>query len=98
MSTQVRCHCQSCIIRSLTGPAIVITTGVLFLLHQLHGGHFYFGNTWPVLLLVIGLLQLGSALVSREGHGKNVPAVAAQVPPAVPPGNPPQAPYSGQRQ
>jgi hypothetical protein len=94
MSRQFRCHCQSCTIRSLTGPAVVITIGILFLLHQMRGGHFYFGNTWPVLLLVIGLLQLASALSSREGHLDNVPAAA--VPPSVPPGNPPQAPLGGQ--
>jgi hypothetical protein len=98
MSAHVRCHCQSCTIRSLTGPAIVITIGVLFLLHQLHGGHFYFGSTWPVLLVVIGLLYLASALASQEGHVEPVPTTATQVPPAAPPGNPPQTPYRGQGQ
>jgi hypothetical protein len=76
--------------RSLTGPAIVITIGILFLLHQVHAGHFYFGNTWPILLLVIGLLQLGSALASREGHVEPVP------PTAVPPADPRQTPYGTQ--
>jgi hypothetical protein len=76
----------------------VITIGVLFLLHQLHGGHFYFGNTWPVLLVVIGLLHLASALASREGHVEPVPIAATQAPPAVPPSNPPQTPYRGQGQ
>jgi LiaI-LiaF-like transmembrane region len=80
--------------RSLTGPAIVITIGLLFLLHQVHGGHFYFGNTWPILLLVIGLLQLGSALASREGHIEPVPPTAP--PPAVPPADPQQTPYGTQ--
>ena len=50
MSTQPRCHCPSCTIRELTGPAVVITVGVLFLLHQVQGGRFSFGNTWPVIL------------------------------------------------
>jgi len=80
--------------RSLTGPAIVITIGLLFLLHQVRGGHFYFGNTWPILLLVIGLLQLGSALASREGHVEPVPPPAP--PPAVPPADPQQTPYGTQ--
>jgi hypothetical protein len=80
-------------IRSLTGPAIVITIGVLFLLDRLHGRFLFFGNTWPVLLLVIGLLQLGSALASREGH---VDAAPPAVPPAVPPVNPQQTPYGTQ--
>ena len=48
MSTQGKCRCQSCTIRGLTGPAIVITIGVLFLLHETQGGHLDFQNTWPV--------------------------------------------------
>ena len=90
MSTQAKCRCQSCTIRSLTGPAIVITIGVLFLLHETQGGHFDFQNTWPVLLLVIGLVQLGSAFASREGHVEAPPAVPGVPPPPAPPANPPQ--------
>jgi Domain of unknown function (DUF5668) len=90
MSTQGRCRCQSCTIRGLTGPAIVITIGVLFLLHETHGGHLDFQNTWPVILLVIGLLQLASAFAPREGHVEpQPPAPVAPTPPA-PPVNPPQ--------
>ena len=98
MSTQVRCHCQSCTIRGLTGPAIVITVGVLFLLHQMHGGHFYFGNTWPVLLVVIGLLHLASSMASREGHIDTSTLTIPQGPAAAPPSPPAQAPNSGQGQ
>ena len=68
MSRQVRCQCQSCTIRGLMGPVVVITIGFLFLLDQMHAGHFNIGHTFPVLLLVIGFVQLGSALASREGH------------------------------
>jgi hypothetical protein len=89
MSTQGRCRCQSCTIRGLTGPTIVITIGVLFLLHETQGGHFDFQNTWPVILLVIGLVQLASAFASREGHVDAQPAVPG-VPPPAPPANPPQ--------
>jgi Domain of unknown function (DUF5668) len=81
--------------RSLTGPAIVITIGILFLLHQVRGGHFYFGNTWPILLLVIGLLQLGSALASSKGHVQPVPPTVPP-PPAVPPADPQPTPYGTQ--
>lgn len=93
MSTQGRCRCQSCTIRGLTGPAIVITIGVLFLLHETQGGHFDFQNTWPVILLVIGLLQLASAFSSREGHVDSQPPVSVPTPPAppAPPVNPPQS-------
>ena len=101
MSERVRCHCQSCMIRALTGPAIVITIGVLFLLHQVHGGNFDFGNTWPVILIVVGFLYLASSMASREGHID--PSTAMPSPPTGPPASglppaPPQAPYSNQGQ
>ncbi|HXR33446.1 MAG TPA: DUF5668 domain-containing protein [Verrucomicrobiae bacterium] len=89
MSNQVRCRCQSCEIRSLTGPAVLITIGVLFLLHQLHGGYFDFGNTWPVILVVIGLLQLASAFAPRDGH---IEAQTSTAVPGVPPPPPASAP------
>jgi hypothetical protein len=96
MSAQARCHCQSCTIRGLTGPAIVIAVGVLFLLHQVHGGHFDLRNTWPVLLLVIGLLQLASALASHQGHIERVVVPPFEPPPVAPPANPQQRPYGTQ--
>ena len=94
MSNRVGCRCQSCTIRGLTGPAVVITVGVLFLLHQVHGGHFYFGNTWPVILIVLGILLLASSMASREGHIEP----PAPPPSGVPPANPPQTPYLPQGQ
>ena len=101
MSVHTRCRCQSCTIRGLMGPAILITLGVLFLLHQLHGGHFDFSNTWPVLLVVIGVLLLASSVAPREGHVEGqssaMPPPPA-VPPAVPPANIPQPPSGSQGQ
>ena len=76
------------------GPAILITLGILFLLHQLHGGHFDFDNTWPVLLVVIGVLLLASSLAPRDGHVE-IPS-ATTPPPAGPPANTPQTPYGPQ--
>ena len=99
MSNRVGCRCQSCTIRGLTGPAVVITIGVLFLLHQVHGGRFYFGNTWPVILVVMGILLLASSMAPREGHIEP-PASAPPTPPppGIPPANPPQTPYLPQGQ
>jgi LiaI-LiaF-like transmembrane region len=101
MSAQFRCRCQSCTIRGMMGPAILITLGILFLLHQVRGGRFDFGNTWPLVLVVIGLILLASSLASREGHVEPVrPPIAPPPPPPVvaPPTVPPQTPYAGQGQ
>lgn len=99
MSAQTRCRCQSCMIRSMTGPAIIITIGILILLNQVQGGIFYFGNTWPVILLFIGIFQLGGALASREGHMEPAAVPPATPPPGVPPAaNSQQTPYGTQGQ
>ncbi len=68
MSDQNRCRCARCTIRALVGPAVVVTVGVLFLLQQARGGYFDFGNTYPVILVVIGAILLASALAPMEGH------------------------------
>jgi hypothetical protein len=77
---------------------VVITIGVLFLLHQVQGGRFWFGNTWPVILLVIGILQVASALAPRDGHVDAVTPGMIPPPVAPPPVAPPQTPYSPQGQ
>jgi len=100
MAAQSKCHCQSCTIRSLVGPAVVITLGVLWLLNEVHGGRFYFGSTWPLILIVIGLVHLASSMASREGHLEATPLGAPPTPP-VPPASgagTPQTPYSSQGQ
>jgi hypothetical protein len=101
MSGQIRCRCQSCTIRGMMGPAILITIGILFLLHQVHGGRLQFDNTWPVILLVIGLILLASSLAPRDGHIDPPPQALPPGPPPIPPAVPPQGPqvpYSGQGQ
>jgi hypothetical protein len=97
MSDRIRCNCRRCTIKSLMGPAVVITVGVLFLLEQTHSG-FRFGQMWPVILVVIGVISLASALAPMDGHISTaaVPPVPP-VPPAVPPQNPPGT-YPGQGQ
>ncbi len=91
MSYRVRCNCRRCVIRGLMGPAVVVTVGVLFLLDQLRGGYLSFGNTFPVILIVIGVISLASNLAPDDGH------ISGPVPPP-PPGTtpPPQNPYASQ--
>jgi hypothetical protein len=102
MSDRVRCTCQRCTIRGLMGPVVVVTVGVLFLLSEMRGSFFDFGNTYPVILIVIGLISLASALASSEGHVSSVAPMPPAVPPApgVPPSPSSSVPtsYSGQGQ
>jgi len=99
MSDRIRCHCRRCTIRSLMGPAVIITVGILFLLEQTRSG-FSFGQTWPVILVVIGIISLASAMAPMDGHISSVPPTPA-VPPAgtpVPPANPTPGNYPRQGQ
>jgi hypothetical protein len=102
MSNRIRCTCQRCTIRGLMGPVIVVTVGVLFLLQEMRGGFFDFGNTYPVILIVIGLISLASAMASSEGHVSSTPPAPPAIPPAqgVPPSPSSAAPtsYAGQGQ
>jgi hypothetical protein len=89
-----RCNCPRCTIRSLMGPAVVITIGVLFLLQQIRAGGFDFSDTWPFLLIVIGVILLASSVAPTTGHVEAIapPTGTPPVPPA--PGSA-QPPLSG---
>jgi hypothetical protein len=65
-STRPRCPCVHCRVRGLVGPIMLITVGVIFLIGEYtrHG----FGDLWPVLLIVGGILALLQSTASREGH------------------------------
>ena len=93
MSDRVRCNCRRCIIRGLMGPAVIITIGVLFLLDQVRGGFLSFGNTFPVILIVIGTISLASNLAPADGHISG--PVAPAPPGTLPPPQPPQGPGQG---
>ena len=101
MSDNPRCRCPRCTIRALVGPAVIVTVGVLFLLQQMRGGYFDFGNTYPVILVVIGAILLASSLAPMDGH---ISPNTQQVPPPPPPApgaptqNQYQSPYPGQGQ
>ena len=65
-SNRVHCACANCRIRGLMGPLILITVGVLFLIGQY--SRYSFGDLWPVLLIVIGVILVLQSLASKEGH------------------------------
>lgn len=99
MTNPARCTCARCSIRSLMGPVVVTTIGILFLLSEMRGGYLHIGHTYPVLFIVIGAVLLASSLASMDGH---IGPPTSPAPPVVPaPSAPPPAssnPYAGQGQ
>jgi hypothetical protein len=65
-SNKIHCGCPNCRIRGLMGPFVLITVGVLFLIGQY--SRYSFGDLWPVLLIVIGVVLVLQSLASKEGH------------------------------
>lgn len=45
------------LLNAIQGPIIMITVGTLFALDQ--HSNLRFGQTWPVILIVLGVLNLG---------------------------------------
>jgi hypothetical protein len=48
------------VLRSIRGPVLLVALGALFMID--YSGGVSFGRTWPVLLIVFGLLKLGEHL------------------------------------
>ena len=91
------CRCERCRTRKLTGPAILVTIGVLMLLDTTSRAGF--DKTWPAILLVIGVVKLMQSNASWDGHvGTLPPGGTTGVPPSPTPPPPaaqtPQAPTS----
>jgi hypothetical protein len=78
------------------GPVMVLTTGVLFLLHTLRVVDL--DRTWPAWLLAAGMVKLIQSHASLEGHIEpTYPATPPISPPAPPaPPAPLQPPTSGE--
>jgi hypothetical protein len=93
------CQCARCRTRRIMGPAMVVTIGVLFLLQNLAVSDLPFRRTWPVILLVVGLVKLLQNSASLEGHipplapGANPNPLGGPIPPVPPvPPSPPVPP------
>ncbi|MDP9171102.1 MAG: DUF5668 domain-containing protein [Acidobacteriota bacterium] len=54
------------LMRAITGPVILITVGVLFTIDRYT--EFRFTQTWPVLLIVIGVLKLMGGRRRRDDY------------------------------
>lgn len=76
------CPCPRCRARGLMGAAALITLGVLFLLSEFTSIHFH--ESFPVLLIVLGLVMWLGRTASIEGHVQP-PLPAGFVPPPPPP-------------
>lgn len=82
-----RCDCGRCRMAGMMGPAILVTLGTLFLIGEFT--HFEFHRSWPVLLLVIGIVKLLQYTAPIEGHRPAPIYTGAPVvtpPPATPAG------------
>jgi hypothetical protein len=75
-----RCPCARCRTRWLMGPSLVLTTGILLLLHTTHVADL--DRTWPAWILVVGVVKLLQSTASSAGH-------VGPLPPAQPPSFPP---------
>ena len=69
------------------GAAVLITLGVLFLIDQIT--YLRFGEIFPALLIVIGVMLFLGRSASTEGHIQPSRAMAPQVPPPPVAGNQP---------
>ena len=67
MGKDSNCNCARCRYHGLTGPVVLITIGVLFLLDRV-SPYLSFGRMWPLILLAIGTLKLLESMASTEGH------------------------------
>lgn len=84
---------STALVRAIKGPVILITLGVLFAFDRFTD--FRFSQTWPVLLIVIGLLQLvGGRRRYYGGYAPQYPPPQYNPPPPPPP---PNDPVSGAR-
>lgn len=60
------CQCPRCRCRGLMGAAVLITLGALFLLSEFWVVSF--GESFPALLIVIGVVLYLGRSASTEGH------------------------------
>ncbi|MGH9534375.1 MAG: LiaI-LiaF-like domain-containing protein [Terriglobales bacterium] len=59
--------CPACRSRGITGPVVLITLGVLFLL-QMTMPRWGFDQTWPILLIAIGAVGLAQRAIPHRHH------------------------------
>jgi hypothetical protein len=88
--SQAICGCGRCSTRWLMGPAMVLTTGILFLLHTMDIADL--DRTWPAWILVVGIVKLLQSSASSVGHVGPLPGAPPPVGPLPPSPTPPSDP------
>ena len=73
--------CDRCRARGMVGPALMVTLGLLFLFEQTDVISFH--RTWPLLLVVIGLVKVLQSNASTAGHVEGPPPPSAPPAPTV---------------
>lgn len=53
-------------VQAVRGPILLITVGVLFAIHQ--AGIISFSRTWPLLIIVIGLMKLFERMLAQPAY------------------------------
>ena len=80
IASRDRCYCERCRTAGLLWPAILVTVGFLFLLSA--ATRFDLNRTWPVVVLVIGVVMLLRSNASWQGHVQVGDGSAPPPPPA----------------
>ena len=70
--------------QAIRGPILLITIGILFAIHQ--AGVLSFEMTWPLILIVIGVLKLIERMALQSAQQAYAPP--GQMPPPPGPGAP----------
>ena len=71
-------------IQAIRGPLLLITIGLLFAFHQ--AGIISFSRTWPLIIIVIGLVKLVERMLSPAAPPPPMAGPSMSGPPA---GGPP---------
>src|ERR1700688_5043981 len=95
--TKRTCPCGRASTPCLMGPAMVLTTGILFMLQSLNIAGL--DRTWPAWMLVVGVVKLLQSNASSEGHVGPLPGAPPAIgptPPTPPAATDPGATSSGE--
>lgn len=91
-SSRYRCYCDRCKMRGVMGAAMVTTVGVVWLLDSYGQG---WNRTWPIFLIVIGLIKILEGHASTVGHVNYFPSAGTTAAPPPPVNTPPTAGPAG---